>query len=85
MTRTTTITFAELRRLLEKLGYRHDRVEKGEIFHQSADREIYFRRYGDREVVFGRDLAKTRSFLDAWGQLDAAEFDRFLESATKPA
>ena len=85
MTRTKTITFMELRRLLEELGYRHERVEKGEIFHQSADRELYYRRYGIREAVSARDLSKTRSFLDDWGQLDAADFDAFLESTTKPA
>jgi len=85
MTETKTVPFAALRRFLESLGYRHDHVDKGEIFHQSHDREIYFRRYGDRELVSPRDLAKTRSFLDDWGQLDAAEFDAFLESTTKPA
>jgi hypothetical protein len=85
MTRRSDITFQELRRLLEKVGYRHDRDDRGEIFHHSPEREIYFRRYGDREFVFARDIAKTRSFLDDWGQLDAAEFDAFLESTTKPA
>jgi len=71
--------------LLEKLGYRHERVAKGEIFHLSEDRELYYRRYSDRNLVRARDLASTRSFLDNWGQLDAAEFDAFLESTTKPA
>ena len=85
MTKTTTITFAMLRRLLEVLGYRHDRVERGEIFHHSPEREIYFRHYGDNEFVFARDTAKTRSFLDDWGQLDAAHFDALVESTTKPA
>jgi hypothetical protein len=32
-----------------------------------------------------RDLASTRRFLDDWNQLDAADFDAFLESTTKPA
>jgi hypothetical protein len=85
MATTKSIPFGELRRLLEGLGYRHERVDKGEIFHMSEERELYYRRYGDREVVIARDLAKTRSFLDDWGQLDAAEFDAFLESTTKPA
>ncbi|MBM3996579.1 MAG: hypothetical protein FJ303_20860 [Planctomycetes bacterium] len=85
MTKTSTITFAELRRLLETLGYRHERVERGEIFHYSPKREIYFRRYGDGEFVYARDVSKTRSFLDDWGQLDAADFDAFLESTSKPA
>ena len=85
MTRTIPITFADLRRLLEGLGYRYERLEKDEVFQYSPDREIYFRRYGDGELVFARDLVKTRSFLDDWGQLDAAAFDAFLGSTTKPA
>ena len=85
MAKPRTITFAELTALLEDIGYRHERVERGEIFHLSDDREIYFRRYGDRELVRARDLVKTRRFLDDWGQLDAADFDAFLESTTKPA
>jgi hypothetical protein len=85
MTKTKLITFAELRKLLERLGYRHERVEKGEIFHLSENRELYYRRYNDRDNVVARDLMKTRGFLDDWGQLDAADFDAFLESTTKPA
>jgi hypothetical protein len=85
MTKTKLITFAELRKLLERLGYRHERVEKGEIFHLSKNRELYYRRYNDRDNVVARDLMKTRGFLDDWGQLDAADFDAFLESTTKPA
>jgi len=85
MTKTRTITFAALRRLLEEVGYRHERVPRGEILHLSEDRELYFRRYADHDAVYARDIAKTRSFLDDWGQLAAADFDAFLESATKPA
>jgi len=85
MNKPRTIRFAELRRLLEGLGYQYKRTEDAEVFRISRDRLIYFRRYGDREIVRGRDLASTRGFLDAWGQLDAAEFDAFLESTTKPA
>lgn len=85
MNKTRTIRFAELRRLLEGLGYQYRRTEDAEIFRQSRDRLIYFRRYGDREIVGYRDLASTRSFLDDWGQLGTADFDAFLESTTKPA
>ena len=85
MTETDTITFGELRRLLAKLGYRHERVPKGEIFHQSEDRELYFRRYEDNDLMRSRDIRSARSFLDDWGQLDAAAFDAFLESTSKPA
>jgi hypothetical protein len=82
---TKTMTFAALRRLLEKVGYRHERLERAEIFHESGDRELYYRRYNDREMISVRDFLKTRSFLDDWGQLDAAEFDALFESAKKPA
>jgi hypothetical protein len=79
------ITFADLRSLLEKVGYRHEHFQRGEIFHLSAERELYYRPYHDRDHVLARDIVKTRSFLDDWGQLDAADFDAFLESTTKPA
>jgi hypothetical protein len=85
MNNTRTIKFAELRRLLEDLGYKYKRTEDAEVFRISRDRLIYFRRYGDRECVGARDLANTRTFLDAWGQLDAANFDALLESTPKPA
>jgi hypothetical protein len=85
MTKTTTVTFGMLRRLLERVGYRHERVPKGEIFHLSEDRELYFRRYEDSDLLRPRDIISARSFLDDWGQLDAADFDAFLESTSKPA
>jgi hypothetical protein len=81
----SSITFAALRRLLEKVGYRHEHYKRGEIFHLSEERELYYRPYQDRDYVNARDIAKTRSFLDDWGQLKAADFDAFLESTTKPA
>jgi hypothetical protein len=85
MNKTATVTFAELRRLLENLGYQYKRTEDAEVFRISRARLIYFRRYGDREMMSDRDLRSTRSFLDDWGQLDAADFDAFLESAPKRA
>jgi hypothetical protein len=85
MTETRPIEFGSLRDLLVSLGYRHDHVDRGEVFHQTDDREIYFRRYGDGELVNPHDVVKARRFLDAWGQLDAADFDAFLESKTRPA
>ncbi len=80
-----TIPFAELRRFLEGLGYRYKRVEDAEVFYQSRARMLMYRSYGDREHVSARDLARTRSFLDDWGQLDAADFDALVGSTTKPA
>lgn len=85
MNKTNSVPFSELRRLLEELGYEYKRTDDAEVFRLSRERMIYFRRYGDRELVGRRDLVSTRSFLDDWGQLDAADFDAFLESTTKPA
>jgi hypothetical protein len=85
MANTRPITFAEFRHLLEGLGYRHDRVAKGEIFHMSDDRELFFRRYHDRDAVLDLDLVRTKGFLDGWNQMQAADFDAFLESTSKPA
>jgi hypothetical protein len=85
MSKSRTITFAELRRLLESLGYRHDRVGKGEVFHLSDARELYYRRYDDRDAVHHLDLVRTRTFLDGWNQMQADEFDAFLTSTSKPA
>ena len=85
MDKIKRIPFVELRRLLERLGYEYKRTDDAEVFRITRDRLIYFRRYGDRELVNNRDLFSTRSFLDDWGQLDAADFDAFLESTTKPA
>jgi hypothetical protein len=85
MTAKSVVTFSALRRLLERVGYRHEHFERGEIFHLSKERELYYRPYHDMDYVLARDIAKTRSFLDDWGQLDAADFDAFLGSTTKPA
>jgi hypothetical protein len=85
MANPRTISFAQLRRLLEELGYLHDRVAKGEIFHMSKDRELYYRRYNDRDIVRDLDLIRTKGFLDDWNQMQAADFDAFLESTSKPA
>ena len=79
------ITFAELRWFLEPIGYRHHRQETGEVMVQRKNRMLIYPRYYDQEFVSLRDLARTRSFLDDWGQLNAADFDAFLESTTKPA
>jgi hypothetical protein len=83
--RRSRITFAQLRCFLEPIGYRHHRIEKGEVMVQRKKRMLIYPRYFDQEFVSLRDLASTRRFLDDWGQLDAADFDAFLESTTKPA
>jgi hypothetical protein len=45
---------------------------------------LFYRRYADNDSVRPRDLASTKSFLDDWNQMEAADFDAFLESTTKP-
>jgi hypothetical protein len=82
--RRSRITFTELRWFLEPIGYRHHRVEKGEVLVQKNNRMLIYPRYFDQEFVSLRDLASTRSFLDDWGLVDAAKFDAFLESMMKP-
>jgi hypothetical protein len=79
------VTFAALRRLLEQVGYRHEHYRRGEIFHLSEERELYYRPYQDRDYVLARDIVRTRGFLDDWGQMEPAEFDAFVGATSKPA
>jgi hypothetical protein len=85
MTSTKPILFAELRRLLQGLGYKEKRTDKAIVFHRAKAHLLLFRRYGEDEVVDAGDIVSTRKFLDAWGLLDAGDFDTFVESASSPA
>jgi hypothetical protein len=85
MNSTHEISFADLRRLLESIGYRHKHTDGGEVFYISRDRMLLFRCYRDDDTVRDRDLRSTKSFLDDWNQMQAADFDAFLESKTRPA
>ena len=85
MTKNKTVLFDELRQILKSLGYREKRTENAIVFDRDQVRLLLFRLYGDNEPVDARDIASTRRFLDAWGLLDAVDFDVRLQSATSPA
>jgi hypothetical protein len=85
MSKTKSIPFAELRRLLERLGYAEKRINQADVFHRHGDDLLVFRLYRDQELVDARDLVSTRKFLDFRGELEAAEFDAFLENAARSA
>lgn len=79
------ISFSEFRHFLEQLGYRHKRVQRGEVFIIDRSRMLYYRQYNDDEAVRPRDLASTRSFLDDWNQMEPDAFDAFVAAEAKPA
>ncbi len=79
------ISFSEFRRFLEQFGYRHKRVDRGELFIIDRSRMLYYRRYQDDEAMRPRDLASTRSFLDDWNQMEPDAFDAFVAAEAKPA
>jgi hypothetical protein len=78
MTKAKPINFAELRQLLQGLEFTEKATEAAHIFHRTGNDLLAYRRYRDQENVDPGDLVSTRTFLDAWGLLDAADFDSFL-------
>lgn len=70
----SSVTFADLRRLLEQLGFKERRIPKGVAFDQGEEILVY-RKYNDDDLIFLRDLVNTRNFLDWWGRMDNAAFD----------
>jgi hypothetical protein len=80
-----TIPFDELRQILKSLGYREKRTDTAIVFDRDQIHLLLFRIYGDNEPVDARDIASTRRFLDAWGLLEAADFDVQLQGARSPA
>ena len=85
MTKKKTILFDELRQILKSLGFREGRTDNAMVFDGDKVHLLLFRLYADNEPVDARDIVSTRRFLDAWGMLDAADFDVRLQSATSPA
>jgi hypothetical protein len=79
------IPFADLRGLLQGLGYAEKATDKAQVFHRGGKDMLVLRRYRDEETVDLRDLVSTRKFLDTWGLLEASEFDAFLQRATTSA
>jgi hypothetical protein len=85
MTKTRQISFAELRRFLNGLGFAEKRAEAAWVFHHPSEGLLVFRAYGDEEAVDEGDLRSTRTFLDLRGLLDAKDFDTFVQQASTPA
>jgi len=85
MKKTRTISFAELRQFLQTLGYQEKSADNAIVFDRAHADLLVFRRYSDHESVDLRDLVSTRKFLDAWGLLEAADFNNFLARATTSA
>ena len=85
MTRMGSITFAELRRLLNHLAFADKRAEAAWVFHHPSEGLLVFRRYADEEAVDEGDLRSTRLFLDLRGLLEAKDFDTFIQQTGTPA
>ncbi len=74
--KTSSIDFAELRRLLLDLGFTETRNNAGWRFEHPASGAVFlFRPYSVGEKVSMPDLVSTRMHLDWRGLLSAAAFD----------
>ena len=78
MTKTKTIPFAELRRLLKELGYKEKTTDKAHVFRCGRKDLLIYRLYRDQENLDQGDIVSTRKFLDWWGYLEESDFDSFL-------
>ena len=85
MTRATSVSFAELRRFLNGLGFSDKRTESAWVLHHHTEGLLVFRLYGADEPVDEGDLRSTRKFLDLRGLLEAKDFDAFVQQASTPA
>jgi hypothetical protein len=79
------ITFADLRRLLKRVGFTEKRAERALIFNHPTEGLLVFRLYADDESVDARDLRTSRRFLDLRGLLEGEDFDAFVQKASTPA
>jgi hypothetical protein len=75
MKKSKSVSFAELRHLMSRLGYAVKRAKNASIFHRSGEHFIILRLYDEAEKIDERDLRTTRRFLDAWSYLPVAERD----------
>ena len=85
MTRARLVSFAEMRRFLNGLGFSEKRTESAWVFHHHAEGLLVFRLYGADEPIDEGDLGSTRKFLDLRGLLEARDFDAFVQQASTPA
>lgn len=78
------ISFADLRPLLEGLGFTVSRKPTHWLFeHPEPDTFLVYRHYRPGDRVLPHDMAATRKLLDERGLMAADEFDRL--SAKAPA
>ncbi len=85
MMKTKAIPFAEMRRLLQGLGYKEKLVDNAHVFFRSKTDMVIFRRYDDGEAVWSGDISTTRQYLDLRGIMDGSDFDAFFESVNQSA
>jgi hypothetical protein len=79
----STVTFAELRQLLEDLGFSVSKRGKGWFFeHPPSETWFMYRPYRAREKVTVGDLHMTRKQLDWRDMLSEQAFDDRLRKAT---
>jgi hypothetical protein len=77
--KTSSVMFAELRRVLQELGFTETRVDEFWRFeHPDSDTVFLFRPYALDEHISLPDLASTRIHLDWRGLLSANAFDDLL-------
>jgi hypothetical protein len=77
--RTSSVSFAQLRRLLRDLHFTETRTDSFWRFeHPASDTVLLFRPYASDDNVTVPDLASTRTHLDWRGLLSAHAFDDLL-------
>jgi hypothetical protein len=77
--KTSSITFAQLRRLLRELHFSETRQAKGWRFEEPESETIFlFRPYKPSEKLSGADLLTTRTQLEWRGLLNAGVFEDLL-------
>jgi hypothetical protein len=85
MRKTSAISFGELRRFLQSLGFAEKRTDAAWVFEHRTEGLLVFRLYADSEPVDERDLRSTRKYLDLRGLLAVQDFDTFVQGASAPA
>lgn len=79
----STVTFQELRQLLEELGFTPSRQGKSWLFeHVPSKTTLVYRQYRSRERIMLKDLLVTRQDLDWHGLMAPEAFDDRLRKAT---
>lgn len=76
------VTFAELRQLLENMGFQTTRRPKHVLFqHSPSETVIVLRSYSARETVSPRELDVVQTMLDQRGLMEARAFERAWQDA----